>query len=69
MTFLRSIGRGNFGAVELALIPRGISNARAQNFFRRVEKNNPTLNPSLVVVKKLKGTYTDVYLCVLNLNL
>ena len=65
VTILRNIGCGNFGEVQLALIPHDIKNTRAQKHFRMSEKDNSALSSNLVVVKRLKGKYAyNIRTCV-----
>ena len=66
---LRNIGSGNFGEVQLALISHDIQNARAQKHFRMREKNNPAQNSNLVVLKRLKGKCTCMYMYIHQTNL
>ena len=60
VTILRSIGCGNFGEIQLALIPHDIQHTRAQKHFKMSEKNNPTLSSNFVIVKRLKGIIFQV---------
>ena len=58
VAILKLIGNGNFGEVQLAVVPHDIPNSKVQNYFKRSERSNPTGSSNLVVVKRLKGIYT-----------
>ena len=60
LAFIKNLGSGNFGEVQLAYLSPDIVNERAKNYIEKTKYRNPCIPPNLVAVKRLKGIKYNV---------